>query len=58
MVFICELPYPLYNDMILRQYHERKKEKQQYEERLKEQEAKQKKMEARLKRMHGRKHSR
>lgn len=51
IVLIAELPYPIYNDIILKQFEERKKEKKMMDEQIKEHEAKQKKMEARLKRM-------
>lgn len=40
IVLIAELPYPLYNDMILKQYSEYKREKKQVDEKIKEQQIK------------------
>lgn len=48
VVWLSELPYPLYNDLILSQYEEKKKEKKALDERLKEQEQKQQKIKNRL----------
>ena len=41
IVLISELPYPLYNDIILKQYGEYKREKKQIDEKIKDQKIKQ-----------------
>lgn len=51
IILISELPYPIYNDIILKRFKEYKEEKKHKEELLKKQEKKQKQLESKLKKI-------